>query len=67
MSYFERIEQQGQLNIFHYLSLDELNINEMVTFQDVKITRQKRFFEVETNDFHEVAASVEEALGLLIV
>jgi hypothetical protein len=65
MTYFERIEQLGQMNIFHYLLLDKLSVDECVTFQDVKITRQSRFFEVETDRVHEVVQSVEEVFGLL--
>lgn len=67
MSYFETIEKVGQMNIFHYLSIEDLSINETIVFQDVRITRQKRFYEVETNELHEVASTVAEALCLLVM
>lgn len=65
MSYFERLEKLGQLNIFHYLAMDSLLIEETVAFQDVKITRQSRFFEVETDRVHEAAKSLDDVLCLL--
>lgn len=66
MTYFERIERLGQMNIFNYLTLDSLSVDECISFQDVKITRQSRFYEVETDQVHEVVSSVEEVFGLLV-
>ena len=67
MSYFERIEQLGQMNIYDYLLLEELNINEVLELRpEVIIKRQERFYELETSNIHETATSVEGLLRLLL-
>lgn len=67
MTYFERIENCGQMSIYDYLSLDELTVNQTLELRpQVLIKRQGSFYEVETNNIHETAKSVEGVLRLLL-